>query len=147
MIEWADGSYTHMEVKVGGESLSKTLETAVKIEQRFAGNNLKRSDVVLLLPTQLDAWASDCIRRPAMQRVHALTWIDVACALRTALTDRTGESIHWRVWAHAFCGAVEQDLLGMRSGLDPQEWARSLPFLRLRLATRLLSPTGMSHAR
>jgi hypothetical protein len=143
VIEWADASYTHIEVKVGDPNLGKTLATAQAIARRFAHLRC-RSDRVLLLPTQFDAW--DCQPTDIRGWVHPLTWIDVALALRSTLSQSADEPAHWRVWAHTFCGAVEQDLLGMRSGRDADEWARSLSFLRLRLAARLLSRTGMTDA-
>ena len=83
VIEWADASYTHIEVKVGDPNLGKTQPTAEKIALRFAHHLRCRSDHVLLLPTQLDAWSG----QPPVSRggVHPLTWIDVALALRRPL--------------------------------------------------------------
>lgn len=145
VIEWADSSYTHIEVKVGDPHLAKTQGTAQKIATRFA-HMACRSDAVLLLPTQMNSWNS--LRTEMSDRVvHSLTWIDVARALRRALSHSTDESVQWRVWAHSFCGAVEQDLLGLRSGSDPEEWARSLPFLQLRMAANLLSREDVTDAR
>jgi hypothetical protein len=145
VIEWSDASYTHVEVKIGDPHLAKTWGTAERIETHFAHLRY-RSDAVLLLPTQLNAWNVQQIKMG--KRVRSLTWIDVACALRRALSSQsTEESVQWRVWAHSLCGAVEQDLLGLRAGRDPEKWARSLPFLQLRMASQLLSREGMTHAR
>jgi hypothetical protein len=143
VVVWADASYTHIEVKVGDPNLAKTLETAHRMEQRFRRNLAHRSDAVLLLPPQVDAWDSACGLTPGMrERVHCLTWLHVAVALRRALPRSIGESIRWRVWAHAFCGAIEQDLLGMRSGVEPHQWARSLSFQNLQVAATLLGADG-----
>jgi hypothetical protein len=141
VIEWVDSSYTHIEVKVGDTNLGKTLATAQKIEAHYRRrHSRRRSDAVLLLPTQLDAWAAACTQQGGMrERVHSVTWVDVACALRAALVRSAGESIFWRVWAYSFCGAIEQELLGLRSGRDPDEWARSHSLRNLSMAARLLS--------
>lgn len=143
VIEWTDATYTHIEVKVGDPNFGKTLETATKMQLRFGSDLIRRSDVVLLLPEQRWAWDAECRNRPKMgERVKALDWNDVARALRDALPQGAKEPIHWRVWAHAFCGAVEQDLLGMRSGREPGEWARSLTFQGLAKAARLFQQNG-----
>ncbi len=143
VIEWRDASYTHIEVKVGDADLVKTLPTAIRVEERYSRSRTRRSDVVLLLPSQLDAWAQDCARAPGMHtRVHSLSWFDVAIALRSALPSHEGESIRWRVWAHAFCGAVEQDLLGMRASGRTDDWAAMLGFRDLQMAAALLGLEG-----
>jgi hypothetical protein len=143
VIEWIDASYTHIEVKVGDQDLGKTFGTAQNTAKRFGRDRTCRSDAVLLLPSQRDAWDLECNRQPELgERVSRLTWLDVARALRSALPHGAGESIHWRVWAHVFCGAVEQDLLGMRSGRKAREWARSLTFQGLDTAAKLFTPNG-----
>lgn len=142
VIEWIGASYTHIEVKVGDPDLAKTLGTAQNIAKRF-GRDRRRSDVVLLLREQRGAWDAECRNRPEIgERVKALDWSDVARALRGALPEGAKESIHWRVWAHAFCGAVEQVLLHMRSGPDPEKWADSLTFHGLDTAAKLFKPNG-----
>ncbi len=143
VIEWTDATYTHIEVKVGDPGLAKTLGTAQKMEMRFGRGRARRSDVVLLLPEQRGAWDAECREQPAMHdRVPVITWIDVARALRNVLPQSAEESMHWRVWAHAFCGAIEQDLLRMRSGREPRQWAHSLTFHGLDVATELLRSNG-----
>lgn len=142
VIEWRDDSYTHVEVKVGDPDLAKTLTTAQKMAKRF-GSDRRRSDVVLLLPEQRGAWDAECRSQPEMgERVKVRDWNDVARALRRVLPESAKESIHWRVWAHAFCGAIEQVLLHMRSGPDPEKWARSLTFHGLDTAAKLFKPNG-----
>src|SRR5262249_54173273 len=103
----------------------------------------RRGDVVLLLPTQSDAWDAECERIPKMRdRVKTLIWSDVAHALRGALGDDAGESVSWRVWAHAYCGAIEQDLLGLHFRPTPDEWAHALTPSGLDLALKLFTRTG-----
>ena len=144
VIAWTDCSYTHIEVKVGDPGLSKTLETAHSVE-RLCRNLTCRSDAVLLLPSQRDAWDAECERQPFMsERVKVLTWFDVAHALRDALGDAACESMPWRVWAHAFCGAVEQDLLDLAFRPTVDEWARALTPSGLDMAAKLLAQTGAS---
>jgi hypothetical protein len=136
VIEWTDDTYSHIEVKVGDPHLAKTLTTAEKMAMRF--RRFCRSDSVLILPAQQGAWEVECLRQPEMRRVRVLTWIDVAVALRTALPAGAGERISWRVWAHAFCGAIEQDLLRLRSGPEPTAWSQALSLGDLDIARRLL---------
>jgi hypothetical protein len=143
VIEWKDASYTHIEVKVGDPHLGKTLETSYQMERRFDRHLTRRADVVLLLPEQQEAWEAECRKQPSMgDRVKALDWSGVARALRSALPKSARESIHWRVWAHAFCGAVEQDLLRLRFGRQPGDWARALTFQGLATAAKLFTPNG-----
>ncbi|MBK9240538.1 MAG: hypothetical protein IPL75_09820 [Acidobacteria bacterium] len=137
VIQWPDSSYTHVEVKVGDPNLGKTFETAHKMQRRFT-SLARRSDVVLLLPTQEDAWSAACGVQPGMHdRVHCLSWHHVAKALRRALPLDVGESTRWRVWAHAFCGAIEQDLLQVSSCTAAAQWPRSLSLHGLRVAVAL----------
>lgn len=144
IIKWTDATYSHVEVKVGDPDLAKTLATAKKMEMRFR-HARRRSDSVLLMPWQSEAWNVECKRQPEMrERVHELTWIDVACALRDALRHGKNESTHWRVWAHTFCGAVEQDLLGIRFGVKPDMWAHSLTLGTLGTAATLFALDGES---
>jgi len=143
VIEWTDATYTHIEVKVGDPGLAKTLGTAKKMEMRFGSDRARRSDVVLLLPEQRGAWDAECSEQPEMHdRVAVITWIDVARALRSVLDQKAEESVHWRVWAHAYCGAVEQDLLKMRAGLQAEAWSRSLTLKGLEMAAKLFAANG-----
>jgi hypothetical protein len=147
LIEWSDWSYTHIEVKVGDPELAKTLATSVEVEKRFFPR-ARRADVILLLPSQLDAWTQACVGVSDMHaRVRVITWLDVVRALRVALPIESGEPISWRVWAHAFCGAIEQDLLGMRAAARPDEWAGCLGFRQLHTAARIFNVEGGRSAR
>jgi hypothetical protein len=137
IVEWTDASYTHVEVKVGDSSFDKTFDTAMAIQQQFHGCR-RRGDFILLLPEQCDDWSQRCRQRRELgERISMLTWIDTARALRLALRAG-GESPAWRVWAHAFCGAIEQMLLRIPAGEEPVAWAQRLRFSRLTVAKELL---------
>ena len=138
VVEWQDSSYTHLEVKVGDSNLAKTFDTAKVIERRFQGHR-RRGDFILFLPAQRDDWDQCCRQNPDLiNRVATLTWVDAARALRLALRQ-SRESPAWRVWAHTFCGAIEQKLLGIPAGQNAEEWAlRRLRLGRLAVATELL---------
>lgn len=141
VVEWPDRSYTHIEVKVGDPNLAKTLETAYKMQASFASLT-RRSDVLLLLPEQREAFEAECRRLPEMRtRVVPLDWLDVARALRTVLPNRDAESINWRVWAHSFCGAIEQGLLRFGSAL-PSVTGPSFRLVDWEVAERLLALPG-----
>ena len=45
-------------------------------------------------------------------RISLVTWLAVADGIRRAL-HMGGESPTWEAWAYAFCGAVEQTILGL----------------------------------
>jgi hypothetical protein len=140
VIEWLDDTYTHIEVKVGDPNLAKTRETSQKMAMRFGGHR-RRSDVVLLLTSQRDAWAHACGNDAEMgKRVQLRCWSDVARALRCALPASIQEQTGWRMWAHAFCGAIEQDLMYIRADSDPESWVRRLNLSSLAAAAQLLGP-------
>lgn len=137
VVEWQDSSYTHLEVKVGDSNLGKTFDTAMAIEQRFQRHR-RRGDFILVLPEQSEDWDQCCQQNPDLgNRVSMLTWLDAARAFRLALRQGS-ESPAWRVWAHTFCGAIEQKLLGIPAGQNAEEWAERLRLNRLALATELL---------
>jgi len=137
IIEWQDQSYTHLEVKIGDSNLDKTLDTAEAMERRFEGQRC-RGDFILLLPDQRDYWGQRCFDNERLgARVKAITWVDVSRALRASL--RAGsESPVWRVWAHALCGAIEQKLLRIPGGGEPEIWVRRLRLRELVAAHDLL---------
>lgn len=112
------------------------------MKKHFARSR-RRSDVLLLLPEQVADWQTQCRERPEMaEGIAVRDWSDVAIALRSALPLRAGESMRWRVWAHALCGAIEQDLLKLPAGADPRRWSDSLTYRRLETARRLFAHLG-----
>lgn len=137
IIEWHDVSYTHVEVKVGDSNLDKTIDTAKAIEKRFEGQRC-RGDFILLLPEQRDYWSQRCLDNTKLaERVNAITWVDVAHAIRGTLR-KASESPAWRVWAHAFCGAIEQKLLQVPGGGAAGPWVQRLRLRELVVAHDLL---------
>lgn len=139
LIEWSSGTYSHVEVKVGDPHLEKTPDTATKLRRAMAHCS-DGVDILLVLPDQRDAW--DRIRADspvACAGIQLLTWIDVAVALRRALRAEEQENLRWRVWAHALCGAIEQELLALPAGDDPERWCRSMRLPAVAAAKRLLS--------
>lgn len=143
IIHWAtDRSYTHIEVKVGDPHLSKTLETARKMESLNRANRC-RSDFILLKPDQTDAWEEECRANRAMgERVRTLSWSHVARALRDALVNAPDEPLFWRAWAYAFCGAIGQQLLDIDAGPTGPDWVRGLNLDQLTRAEALFALNG-----
>lgn len=138
VIEWADATYSHVEVKVGDPHLAKTPDTATKV--RKAMPHCERGlDFLLVLPEQSAAWSAT--RESAEDEcrgIHLLTWRDVSVALRQALVASEREPARWRVWAHALCGATEQELLGLSPGANAEQWCRSLRVTSIHAAEDLL---------
>lgn len=106
IIDWADRSHTHVEVKVGDRAFAKTAETASNLERKYPGTWTH----YLLLPVEdLKHWnAMDSTETPV---IHTITWDDVVVALRRSLRCRT-EAPRWRWWAHGFCGIIEHRIVG-----------------------------------
>lgn len=110
LLEWP-GAMAHIEVKAGDHSFEKTCETG-RLLRALHGRGRPWADFILLPPGDVQAWRTAC-SGPEFGNIVVLTWLDVAVALRRAMV-RGAESLHWNTWAHAFCGAVEQKLLGCR---------------------------------
>jgi hypothetical protein len=108
---WRDGTASHIEVKTGDEDFPKTYGTAVALRNRFGLDRSSWTDHVLIPERSVDAWnRTECPEGVERTEIGTITWDRIAIALRRALrSDR--ESKQWRVWAAAFCGAIEQHLL------------------------------------
>jgi hypothetical protein len=133
VIRWSTGETAHVEVKVGDTSFDKTFETAGLLEREY-GNGKAWQNFILLPAEDAEGWARVAEERTS---VVPLTWTQAAASLRNAL--RTGaESLSWRTWAHSFCGAVEQRLVGILPRDARDREARS-PFERIVSAANLLS--------
>lgn len=117
-ITWAAGDMTHVEVKVGDLALEKTFETAEL--HRESEGRARVDDWILLPPDHVKKWEEVRAGRVGGIEVGRLTWDDVAIALRRSLAGRA-EDVSWRVWARAFCGAIEQQVLGVPRIDDPDE--------------------------
>ncbi len=107
VITWGDSTRTHVEIKVGDRGFSKTSETAAQLEKKYPAP--RWSHYVLLPAEDVTHW--NAVDQPEAPAINVLTWDDVATALRRALR-REDETRRWKLWAHGFCGLVEQRLLG-----------------------------------
>jgi len=110
VISWDDGSYSHMEIKIGDENLIKTYATGMEIMGSYPAGPDRWTHHILLLPDQLEHWRS--LENIEDNKIHidVLTWNDICISLRKALL--TDEPMVWKVWAYSFLGAIEQKLLG-----------------------------------
>ena len=110
IIEWKNNCYYHVEVKVGDENLSKTSKTGQEMMKKYKAEETKWTDFILLLPSQFSSWEDFKEKEEASNKIIALSWADVAIALRQALLGK--ETIVWKVWSWSFLGAIEQKLIG-----------------------------------
>ncbi len=108
-IEWKDGAFTHVEVKIGDENFDKTFEVARDLQAKYQ----KLTNFILLPKDSWPNWLST--KENQTQgfhiKIHEIAWVDVAIALRKELWAGK-EDRSWLVWAYSFCGAIEQKLLG-----------------------------------
>jgi hypothetical protein len=111
-IAWTTGAVTHVEVKVGDRSFEKTFDTALALRDAHRGVT-QWTDFILLPEDDRDEWLSEAQTHSLARKVEirTLTWRDVSLALRRTLLAG-GDDATWSAWAVAFCGAVEQTLLG-----------------------------------
>lgn len=111
LLRWKDVA-VHVEVKVGDQEFEKTFETAAALRKEYGDGVRSWLDFILLPPADLDTWESVAAGRARRSsQVVPITWRDVAVALRRVLRDGR-EDLAWNTWAHSFCGAVEQRILG-----------------------------------
>lgn len=113
-IQWNNGEYSQLEVKVGDLNFKKTHDTALRLQAKYQEH---RWTHYLLLPRE-DERHWDPVDDPALPAVHVVTWDDVAIALRRSLRLRL-ESHHWLAWAYGFCGLIEQKLIGLPLAMAP----------------------------
>jgi len=105
-IEWKDGAFTHVEVKIGDENFDKTFEVARELYLKYP----KLTNFILVPKESLPKWKEKQVEDSAAM-IYTVTWDDLAVALRKELWAGK-EDISWKVWAYSFCGAIEQELLG-----------------------------------
>lgn len=112
IVEFGGHAVAHIEVKVGDQSFDKTFHTARLLEDELRAGRTW-ADFILVPPQDTVAWnaVAERARSSDPREVCLLTWADVAGALRRALREQN-ESPQWKAWAHSFCGAIEQKLLG-----------------------------------
>jgi hypothetical protein len=111
LLLWQPRLGIHIEVKVGDKQFGKTLETGRKLREKHAAKEWR--NYVLIPDESLGAWYESARSEAFGKRaVEVLLWKDVARGLRSCLWSKR-ESRVWRTWAWTFCGAVEQELLGL----------------------------------
>lgn len=107
ILFWSEKRASHVEVKIGDESFDKTTATAKSCQKTFADRR-HWAHYVLLPDESREAWSESA----AADDANVVTWTTVACELRRELM-REREPTRWLAFAHAFSGAVEQQLLGL----------------------------------
>jgi len=107
-IHWSDGTYTHIEVKVGDLSLAKTVPTALAHRKLVEP---AQCDDFLLLPREDCAEWDRVYAENSAVPIKTITWHDVAFAIRCSLASPVQEPVVWRAWAVAYLGAVHRRLL------------------------------------
>jgi hypothetical protein len=111
LVRFRDDEWVHLEVTVGDLALAKTPDTGEALRREVRG--MCRGDFLLLPETDLAVWeAVSPTLGDAGAQIQALTWNDVARALRCSVIEVDLEPQTWRVWALTFLGAIEQLLLG-----------------------------------
>lgn len=105
VLLWRGQRATHVEVKLWDQDFGKTGETAQLCEFHFSGVS-EWKHYILVPETQREACASEVDE----DRIEIRTWSEVSRELRRALLGP--RSVQWRAFARAFCGAIEQRLIG-----------------------------------
>lgn len=129
IIEWQNGCFTHIEVKVGDESLSKTKETGLVMMDKYNCSEERWTNYILLLSEQLPSW--DQLSEAKKENIEFITWDDVSVMLRKGLLSE--ESVNWKVWAHSFVGVIEQKLIRFK-----EQNMRYVSFDSIERKTRIL---------
>ena len=137
VVQWSDGSHTHIEVKVGDEDLGKTGATGREMRSHYGQSERKWTNFILLLSEQIEEWDELDHDEPGEPPVKVLTWADVSIALRRAL--RSDEKVLWRAWAYSFLGAIEQRLVRF-----PGHRLESRPIENLERKIRIMKK-GLEH--
>jgi len=112
VVTWRSGQRTHIEVKVGDKNFDKTFETCRKLHAAIP--TCVWSDAILMPDGSRAAWEKAARSNVGESTVEVILWDDVARYLRRCLWERR-EPAAWQAWAWTFCGAIEADLLGLRS--------------------------------
>ena len=132
IIKWDDQNFTHIEVKIGDHHLKKTFPTSETFRTQFQATKDNWLNYILLLDEQLYDWECALEVSDPEIRIEAITWTDVAVALRKSLVSC--ESVIWKSWAYTFLGAIEQCLLGIptdgKGKLSPQNIIKRIQIIK-----------------
>jgi hypothetical protein len=108
VIKWKNGTFAHVEVKIGDPNLEKTYPTAREMRAKYRANKAEWHDFILLLDNQLRQWLD--IKGEEMTKIRYLTWNNVAISIRKSILF-SEEAVSWKVWAYSYLGAIEQKIL------------------------------------
>ncbi|GEM_PF-1175571 len=115
LVEWKCGHRTHIEVKIDDPGLSKTPGTALALRENFPDSPSESwSDLILLRQENLETWLAlqaTGLERESVLKINHITWRDVLLSLRKSFYNQE-ESPGWRSFALAYCGCIEQKILG-----------------------------------
>ena len=111
IIKWNNGIYSHVEIKIGDENLTKTYDTAEVMRSYYKVPKNKWHDFIIILESQVEDWVN--IENREKYPIQYLIWNDVAIALRKSILI-SNEPLSWKVWAYSFLGATEQKLLNFK---------------------------------
>ncbi|MFC1579163.1 hypothetical protein ACFL3Y_02115 [Pseudomonadota bacterium] len=109
IVEWADGTVSNVEIKIGDRNLAKTFVTAREMRSLFRKDQNEWRNFILILQDQIPAWETLYHHVSNEPDIKMLTWEDVCIGLRRGIT--TNESLSWQAWCYAFLGATEQHLV------------------------------------
>ena len=114
MLTLSDGTYIHIEVKIGDDSMQKTYNTAIAMQRLYNTTKEKLLNYILLMPEQLADWED--VEDPKWEfRIRSLTWEQIAIAGRNSVYY-SAENTLWKTWMLGFVGAIEAELLRIPSG-------------------------------
>ena len=109
IVHWSGGFSSHIEVKIGDANLLKMYDTGRELRAKYGKKKDEWKNFILLLPEQVAAWEGLPAAPSEEPPIQALTWEDIAIALRRGL--HCDETSLWKAWAYGFVGAIEQQLL------------------------------------
>lgn len=112
-IFWSSTDASSLEVKLWDDGFLKTEVTAAGLETKHP--TVRSWTHHILLPAeQVADFDAEC--GPDSQ-IRVLVWDDMAVSIRRSLVAKQ-EGVVWRSFASAFCGAIEQTLLGIKLTRD-----------------------------
>lgn len=125
VVHFASGCHAQLEVKVGDRAFAKTVDTARALESVVPG---RWRHMVIVPPDDLESARLETASSEPI--VDVLSWRRVVVLLRASLLA-LDTSVTWRVWATAFCGAVEQRLLSLPVRAPRLEASLARPLLSI----------------